>query len=1593
MEATTADANPTADGFTYEVKDDQSVIITGYTGKDENVTIPSTINGLAVKEIGNNAFKNNKTIKSITIPDGVTSIGRQAFYECANLGSITIPNSVTSIGIEAFFQCGSLTSIEIPNSVTSIGKEAFFGCGLTSITIPSSIERIEDGTFASCHNLANVTIPNSVTSIGKSAFESCRSLTSITIPDSVTSIGESAFYHCNGLTSITIPDSVTSIGESAFYNCNGLTSITIPSNIERIENSTFASCDNLANVTIPNSVTSIGESAFAGCSFTSITIPGSVKSIGKLAFNGNESLTSIEISEGVESIGLSAFIGCSKLASVTFPSSMTSIGEQAFYSCDGLTSIKILGNVTSIGKSTFYECENLSNIEIPSSVTSIGDSAFYKCTNLKNINIPNGVTSIGRNAFAVCSSLTDIKIPNSVTSIGPLAFDGCSSLTSIIIPGTIETIQYNSFSYCTNLTKVIICEGVKDIKRDAFNDCGIKEIVIPSTITVIGEYNIGGSFDNNNIENVYYAGSEADWKKLKTEFSGATIHYNYKLPSTYTVSFDSQGGSAVGSITVQSEESFTLPSEPTREGYEFKGWFTQADGKGEEFTTSTKVTGNMTVYASWQKQGEEKPTPNPKEDFTYQWVTVDNNTVIKITGYKGTATEVVIPEAIDNLPVAIIGNGAFSNLSITGITMPNSITMIENNAFYACNLIQTVTIPDNVGSIGNSAFSKCINIQTLTIGKRVTSIGASAFDGCANIRELVIPEHVVSVGNSAFSGCQKIAALTIGQDVKTIGERAFYNCSTLTSVTIPGKVETIGRNAFFGCNNLSTLILGENVKIIDSYAFQNCKKITSLTIPGSVTSIGQYAFNDCSGITSLTIPGNVTSIGYSAFNGCSGITSLKIQEGVKTIDDNAFYGCSSITSLEIPKSVTSIGSKAFQGCTNLTKLTISEGVRYVEYRAFQNCTKLSSVKIPGTMTTIASGTFSGCKNLIKVIISEKVTKIDSGAFDGCSNLKELVIPNTMSYIDNAFSGCNSLTDVYYAGSEEEWKGVTIYLYGNDELKKATIHYNSTASNTYFVSFDSQGGSAVSPITGISSGATVTLPEEPIKAGYEFKGWFTELNGKGTEFTSSTKVTEDLVVYAYWKKEGGEEPDPGPEPNPPEGAFTISFDSQGGSSVDSITVQPGKSFTLPTEPTREGFQFQGWYTGLAGQGTKLTSSTVIDKDLTVYAYWVIGEIPDVPADQVWIQEIPDQIYTGKAIQPDVKVYRGKTLLLPKTDYTISFQNNVKTNGGKSPTVTVKLKTKPVKKLTKTFRIVPKDLSEEEVRAENLSLAYNKKKVQKPVPVLKYKGKKLSNNKDFTVSYPDKQSGAYQNIGTYQVLVKGKGNFTGERTLTLSISDKTLVNKLKVTKIPKQAYQEGREIKPALTVKYKSTQLQEGKDYQVSYYDNKEIGTAEAVIKGMGDYVGEKTISFQIIGESIKKVRVEGISSKVSYTGEEIRPQVKLISDAKGELKEGKDYTVRYECNRDKGGATIVFTGIGAYSGELKKRFTIVAYDIETDPDKKISVEMGKDSASSSSSLIVSYRGEVLEKKEDYTIKYTKQKEVSMVTIKGKGNFKGTIKMTL
>ena len=399
--------------------------------------------------------------------------------------------------------------------------------------------------------------------------------------------------------------------------------------------------------------------------------------------------------------------------------------------------------------------------------------------------------------------------------------------------------------------------------------------------------------------------------------------------------------------------------------------------------------------------GDSDPTPTPGilDKLTYE---IENGKVTITDCDTSLSGDIVLPSKIEGKPVTSIGNYAFFLCSsLTSITIPDSVTSIGDSAFYRCSSLTSITIPSSVTSIGNFAFKDCSSLTSITIPSSVTSIGSYAFDGCSKLNQIN-----VDTANTAYSSMNGV------------------------------------------------LFDKDKTELI---RYPEGKADASYSIPDSVTSIGSYAFDGCSKLNQINV--DTANTAYSSMNGVlfnkvktelirypegKTDTSYAIPNSVTSIDYDAFYGCSSLTSITIPNGVTIIGGSAFEDCSSLTSITIPNSVTSIYISTFSGCSSLASITIPNSVTSIDYAAFSGCSSLTSITISDSVTSIGDDAFEDCSSLTSITIPDSVTSIgDWAFNGCSSLKDVYYSGTQEQWKKISIGSY-NGYLTNATIHYGSSA---------------------------------------------------------------------------------------------------------------------------------------------------------------------------------------------------------------------------------------------------------------------------------------------------------------------------------------------------------------------------------------------------------------------------------------------------------------------------------------------------------------------------------------------------------------------
>ncbi len=661
----------------------------------------------------------------------------------------------------------------------------------------------------------------------------------------------------------------------------------------------------------------------------SVTYKGSSYSYYSNEYSGSvvipETVTYNSTTYSVTTIGYGAFCGCKGLTSVTIPNSVTTIGGYAFEHCTGLTSVTIGNSVTTIGFTAFFDCTSLTSVTIPNSVTTIETKAFSGCSGLAKVEINSdtylsqdfssnyeqcpsrvfgsqvteyvigdSVKTIGDYAFYYCISLTSVTIGNSVTTIGKLAFNDCQGLTSVIIPNSVTTIDQSAFDGCTNITSVIW--NAKNYKSFYYEHAPF--------------YNIREQITSFNFGN-------------EVEIIPSYLCYGMDKLTSVTIpnSVTTIGSSAFRNCYKLS--SVTIPNSVTMIGDEA---FYHCTG-----LTSVTIPNSVTTIGDKAFDGCTGLNGVYITDLT-AWCK------IKFKNYSAN-------------PLCYANNLYLNNQLITDLVIPNSVTMIDNYAFYGCNNT-SVTIPNSVTTIGYEAFYKCARLTSINVdaaNTRYCSIDGVLFNYAKDIlvqypaattrTEYTIPNSVTMIGLEAFCNCGGLTSITIPNSVKTIGEDAFRWCTGLTSVTIPNSVTTIGDGAFYECFRLTTIAIPNSVTTIGERAFYDCPNLTSVTIGNSVTTIGDWAFEGCSGLTSVTIGNSVTTIGSYAFSGCS-LSSITIPNSVKTIGDYAFYNCERISTITFGSGLWEIGDYAFSGDYRIADITCYAEVTPTIYAyTFEGITK------------------------------------------------------------------------------------------------------------------------------------------------------------------------------------------------------------------------------------------------------------------------------------------------------------------------------------------------------------------------------------------------------------------------------------------------------------------------------------------------------------------------------------------------------------------------------------------------------------------------------------------------------------------------------
>ncbi len=570
--AATYDSDPNDFKYSYNYGSTLANIY-GYTGNSEYVKIPSKINGYTITGINTQAFKNNKKLKGIIIPDTVTYVEDSLFSGCISLTDVDLGKGITVITNGMFYNCKNLESLTIPEQI-----ERFYD--RYSYTGNSS-----DKPFEGCVNLKNIYFKAKDISLVR--YLSLPSLTNIVIGSTVESLPDRAFSGYKYLENVTFENGLLVLPNECFKNCTGLKSITLPDSMMSVGKSAFENCYNIKSVTFSENLNTIADSAFKGCS-----------SIENLSFNKN-----------LREIGNNAFEECSSVKNVTFNDSLNTIGESAFANCSSVEKVDLPESVSSVGKDVFEGCKAIKNITLSSKLNYVNDGVFSGCSSLESVDLPDNISEIGANSFADCTNLKNIRFGKNLIHIDSYAFSGCSSLKSIEFPAGLQYIWSKAFIDCTNLSSVKLNSGLKQISDYAFYNClNLKKVRIPSSDTYLCDYSLGyyGKNDNNyKIPDFIIVGDINSCAQRYANNNGFKFEeYKVNLSTPQITSLKN----TTGGVKLQWNK--------VSGAYGYRLYYRPASGGWKRFkdTTATSFTDSSVV-------------PNKTETYTIRCLDKDGNTI------------------------------------------------------------------------------------------------------------------------------------------------------------------------------------------------------------------------------------------------------------------------------------------------------------------------------------------------------------------------------------------------------------------------------------------------------------------------------------------------------------------------------------------------------------------------------------------------------------------------------------------------------------------------------------------------------------------------------------------------------------------------------------------------------------------------------------------------------------------------------------------------------------------------------------------------------------------------------------------------------
>ena len=869
---------------------------------------------------------------------------------------------------------------------------------ITSCEFHKDTKTVADGAFEGCSSLKNVVLSENLVHIGADIFAGCDNI--------VYQEYEGSFYlgtpknpyfslfkrKEDASSEVILHPNTNRIEYHAFLHAR-ISHITFNENLKVIASLSFQYASGNYNITLPRHVL-VEENAFSGASIQHLYIPNDAK-IESYAFAGSNVKTA-EFENGRTEIPANVFSACYHLTSVTIPNSVTNIQRGAFRQCRKLLYIDFPPNLIKIGTEAFFLCENLTLTDFPETTTTIEAYAFKGCKRIQKLYFPESITQIGESAFSSCDSLAEVTMDAHITNLSISAFSHCRNLTVVILPETLREIEYFAFAYCSLLKKITIPNGVREIDDEAFFECaGLDLVNLPKSLSKLGAriFYLTGNRVFDAVIN--YPGTKAEFELIEKPTSWNKENYLKNI--------------VYGASINQGENEIHKPS--VDEKAENSHYF-------DRFTFELTADGNAYYFKKFD------------------------------SSHFNTYGGVVVPAEYNGKPVIGISSYAFANAKgFDYISIPTTVKVIDDYAFFGAEELTNVTFYGNVDRIGKYAFAETSLKRVKFLGG-LDTIEECAFEGCSSLSEFNFPNSLRILGDSAFAGCKQLSVSLPG-GLQVLGSNTFYGTG-ISHITWDGTSAGF-RSAYLnshhfaeGANKNGVLYVtcrdevisvdtASDIKdgfileslsdgtgyMIRGFDMEKCSQYDTLVLPAThndkpIVGVRRRVFYTTRHTSAMldkyshiVIPYGYRYIGVGAFSG--GYYSVSIPDSIEYIGEKAFENNRAKT-IKIPLALTEIHTRAFYHCTDLTEVIFHNGITKIGNEAFEK-TSLVTLQLPNSVTEIGDNAFNDCASLTTVILSQKLTSIGHHAFRNCKSLSKVEIPSSLRSIgEQAFRGCN-LTSV------------------------------------------------------------------------------------------------------------------------------------------------------------------------------------------------------------------------------------------------------------------------------------------------------------------------------------------------------------------------------------------------------------------------------------------------------------------------------------------------------------------------------------------------------------------------------------------------------